>query len=214
MRPISRLQFITTNAVTAEHACKAGIDWIQVRVKDVSYEEYRNVAKEVQDVCKQYNATFIVNDSIKLALEINADGVHVGKDDPLPQGDIDEMLARGGIIGCTVNTVDDFIHLSGKAVSYVGCGPYQYTTTKQKLSPILGLTGYQELFSELKEKGIAHPPVIGIGGIRTGDVSGLMRTGLFGIAVSGAIANAPDVAIAVKEFRMAIFNKEQEYVRL
>ena len=201
MKPISKLQFITINAATAEQACKAGIDWIQVRVKDIPYDEYRRIAKDVQAVCSKYGATFIVNDSIKLALELNADGVHVGKEDPLPQSDIDAMLARGGIIGCTVNTIEDFIHLSGKAVSYVGFGPFRYTATKQKLSPILGLEGYKKILSELKDRGIEHAPAIGIGGITVTDVPELLKTGLHGIAVSGAIANAPDVALAVREFR-------------
>lgn len=201
MKAISRLQFITTNAVTAEEACKGGVDWIQLRVKDVSYEEYRRVAREVQEVCSSYGATFIVNDSIKLALEINADGVHVGKEDPLPQADIEKMLGKGGIIGCTANAIEDFEHLDGKPVSYIGLGPYRYTDTKKNLSPILGLNGYRKLFAQLRARNMVPPPAIGIGGITADDVSVLMSTGLHGIAVSGAIANAPDIAGAARKFR-------------
>jgi len=193
MKPISKLHYITTSADLAEQACKGGVDWIQLRLKNVSYDEYRDAALEVQAVCKKYNATFIVNDNIKLALDIDADGVHVGKEDPLPQGDIDEMLRRDGIIGCTANTIEDFAHLSGKPVSYIGLGPFRFTTTKKNLSPVLGLEGYRKLFNQLKAQNIAYPPVIGIGGITLDDVSVLMSTGLHGIAVSGAISNAPDI---------------------
>ncbi len=95
------------------------------------------------------------------------------------------MLGKGGIIGCTANTIEDFEHLKGKPVSYIGLGPYRFTETKKKLSPILGLSGYRKLFAQLHTKGITPPPVIGIGGITTDDVSVLMTTGLHGIAVSG-----------------------------
>ncbi len=82
MKAISKLHYITTNASMAEQACAGGVDWIQLRLKNVSYDEYKTVALEVQAVCKKYNATFIINDNIKLALDLGADGVHVGKEDP------------------------------------------------------------------------------------------------------------------------------------
>jgi thiamine-phosphate pyrophosphorylase len=209
MRPISKLQFITTNAATAEQACMGGVDWIQLRLKDISYEDYKKVALEVQAVCKRYNATFIVNDNIKLALDINADGVHVGKEDSLPQADIDAMLARGGIIGVTTNDINDFQHLQGKPVSYVGLGPYRYTDTKKKLSPILGIEGYQQLLAAIKERGMTPPPIVGIGGITGHNVQELLSTGLHGIAVSGAIANAADVTEAAKRLTQAVQNNEK-----
>ncbi len=202
MRNISKLHFITTNANAAEQACKGGVDWIQLRLKDVSYDEYFKVGKEVQAVCKKYDATFIVNDNIKLALDLDADGVHVGKEDILPQHYIDEMLGKGGIIGCTTNTIEDILHFRGKPVSYLGLGPFRFTTTKQKLSPVLGIEGYKRIFDELKNTDMGPvPPIIGIGGIIIEDVPGLLDTGLYGIAVSGAISKADDITEAAKTFR-------------
>ncbi len=201
MRKVSKLHFITTNAADAEQACKGGADWIQLRLKNISYDEYRAKALEVQAVCRKYDATFIVNDNVKLALDIHADGVHVGKEDPLPQADIDAMLARERIIGCTCNTIEDLEHLSGKAVGYIGLGPFRLTSTKQNLSPILGIEGYRRLFEQAKERNLILPPVIGIGGITDEDVPALLSTGLHGIAVSGAISNAQDIASAAKRFK-------------
>jgi thiamine-phosphate pyrophosphorylase len=201
MRSISNLHYITTSAAQAEQACMGGIDWIQLRLKNVSYDEYFKAGKEVQAVCKKYNATFIINDDIKLALNLDADGVHVGKEDPLPQNCIEEMLGKGGIIGCTANAIEDFEHLDGKPVSYIGLGPYRFTETKKKLSPILGLDGYRKVFAQLRARHITPPPVIGIGGITIDDVSVLMTTGLHGIAVSGAISGAPDIRKAAVEFK-------------
>jgi thiamine-phosphate pyrophosphorylase len=204
MRPISKLHFITTNAATAEKALQGGVDWIQLRLKDISYDDYKAVALEVQEVCRRYNATFIVNDNVKLALDIHADGVHVGKEDPLPQEDIDAMLARNAIIGVTTNTIEDFQHLHGKAVSYLGLGPFRFTPTKKKLSPILGIEGYNKIFDAVKERGMHMPPVIGIGGVTIDDIPALLATGLHGIAASGAIGCALDVTEAARNMVAAI----------
>ncbi len=212
MRQISKLQYITTSAALAEQACMGGVDWVQLRLKDVSYDEYFRVGKEVQAVCKKYDATFIINDDIKLALDLDADGVHVGKEDPLPQNYIDEMLGKGGIIGCTANTIADFEHLQGKPVSYIGLGPYRFTETKKKLSPVLGFDGYRKLFAQLRTRQITPPPVVGIGGITVDDVSVLMTTGLHGIAVSGAISGAPDVKEAAGRF-IDVLNPSNKVIR-
>ncbi len=205
MKPISKLQYITTSAELAEDACSGGIDWIQLRLKNVGYDEYYAVGREVQKVCKKHKATLIINDNPRLALDLGADGVHIGKEDPLPQEDIDELLKRCCIIGCTANTIEDFLHLAGKPVSYVGLGPFRYTTTKQNLSPVLGQDGYSHLFTEIKLRGLIVPPIIGIGGIEAGDVHDLLKTGLHGIAVSGAISNAPDKVKAAKKFKQEVY---------
>jgi thiamine-phosphate pyrophosphorylase len=202
MQKISKLHYITTSASLAEKACEGGVDWIQLRLKIIPYEDYRTIAKEVKAVCKQYNATFILNDNVQLALEIEADGVHIGKEDMQPE-DARAILGRNFIIGCTSNTLDDIITLSKKDIDYIGFGPYRFTTTKEKLSPIVGLEGYQRIFSYLNNAGIATPPVIGIGGIRESDVAELLSTGLYGIAVSGAITNTIEARLMTDTVRKA-----------
>jgi thiamine-phosphate pyrophosphorylase len=208
MKKISQLQFITTNAQTAELACKGGIDWIQLRLKNVSYEQYKSEALKVQEVCKRYNATFIINDLPALALDIKADGVHVGKEDVLSQNDIDALLANDSIIGCTTNTLEDILHFKNKPVSYLGLGPFRFTTTKKNLSPVLGIEGYRNIIDELKSAFAAHPPIIAIGGIILPDIVSLFETGIYGIAVSGAIANAADIKQKAKEFKALVAKPE------
>jgi len=205
MKPISRLQYITTTPELAEKACQGGIDWIQLRLKNVSYDEYLAVGKEVQKVCRKYGATFIINDLPKLAMELDADGVHVGKEDPLPQEDINELLRKGSIIGVTCNDLADLEHLSEKKVSYIGLGPFRFTTTKQKLSPVLGLEGYKLLMMQATEKELVLPPIIGIGGILPADVQPLLGTGLHGIAISGAISDSGDVSTTAKTFKRLVY---------
>lgn len=200
MKAISTLHFITTNAEAAEKACAGGVDWVQLRLKNVSHEAYRSVALEVQAVCKKYGATFIVNDNVALAKEIAADGVHIGKEDMSPDS-TRKLLGDSFIVGCTANTVEDVSHLSEKPIDYIGLGPYRFTSTKEKLSPVLGLNGYRKIFNQLQSGGIQYPAIIGIGGIATDDVSVLMSTGLHGIAVASAIASAPDIATAAANFK-------------
>lgn len=200
MKRISKLHFITTSPDIAEQACRGGIDWIQLRLKNVTYADHKSVALEVQRVCKHYNATFIINDNVALALEISADGVHIGKEDMHPD-EARAILGENFIIGCTANTFEDIVQLSDSAIDYIGLGPYRFTTTKEKLSPVLGLNGYNEIFTALKKADVKAPPVVGIGGIGEPDVTVLLSAGLHGIAVSAAIGHATDITAAAKSFK-------------
>lgn len=200
MSVISKLHYITTSPILAEQACLGGVDWIQLRLKNVTYADYYAIAAEVKAVCKQYGATFIINDNAALALDINADGVHLGKKDMSPDV-ARKLIGSNFIIGATANTIEDVVRLSAMPIDYIGLGPYRFTNTKENLSPILGLEGYTHIFDTLAAHNTTTPPVIGIGGVTGGDISHLLATGLYGIAVSGAISAAADVtgaAIALK----------------
>jgi len=200
MKKISRLQYITTNASLAEKACKAGIDWIQLRLKDITYERHKAVALEVQAVCKACNAVFIVNDNAALAAEIQADGVHLGRQD-MPVAAARKILGDNYIIGATANTTADIVFHSTQPVDYIGLGPFRFTTTKQNLSPVLGIEGYHQVFTTLRESNIIHPPVVAIGGIIAEDLEILMQTGVHGVAVSGVLSGSSDMAMTIQSFQ-------------
>lgn len=199
MKNISKLHYITTDPHHAEQACKGGVSWVQLRLKNVPYDTYYSVARQVQQVCKKYNATFIINDNVHLALDIKADGVHIGKDD-MPPAEARQLLGDNFIIGCTANTLEDIIRLASQPIDYIGLGPYRFTTTKEKLSPVLGLEGYRSIRQQLQQARITCPPIIAIGGILSYDIPLLFNAGANGIAVSGAIHNAGDIAATAKEF--------------
>ncbi len=200
MTTISKLQFITTNAALAEKACIGGVDWIQLRLKNVSYADHYAIAQEVKAVCREFGATFIINDNVALAIDAGADGVHLGQKDMAP--DTARSLAgQRFIIGSTANTFEDVARLSHMPINYIGLGPFRYTATKENLSPVLGINGYRSIFEQLHKEDIKYPPVIGIGGITLNDVTALMQTGLYGIAVSGAISAAADVTGAAIAFK-------------
>jgi thiamine-phosphate pyrophosphorylase len=206
MKHISKLQFITNNADTAELACKGGVDWIQLRLKNVTYDAYKQEALRAQEVCKRYGATLIINDNARLALDIEADGVHVGKEDEMTPDDEAALINGKYIIGRSTNTIDDVKFFVSKPTSYLGLGPFRFTTTKEKLNPVLGLDGYRLILDRLKQANTTHPPIIAIGGIILPDIVSLFTTGIYGIAVSGAIGNSGDVVSKAKAFKELVEN--------
>jgi thiamine-phosphate pyrophosphorylase len=171
-------------------AVRAGIRLVQLRMKDASDAEFLDVAREAKDVCDAQGCMLIINDRVEIAVEVDAHGVHVGRED-LPVREARRVLGEGKIVGGTANTFGDIReHFEGGA-DYVGLGPYRYTTTKKKLSPVLGLYGYREVMRELKAAGMAIP-VMAIGGIGVEDVRGLVEAGVYGVAFSGALVRAED----------------------
>lgn len=172
----------------AKLALEGGCRWIQLRMKDAEVEEIIKVAEEIQPLCRQYKSRFIIDDHVELVKRIGADGVHLGKQD-MPIAEARRILGDGFIIGGTANTFDDILKLYSDGADYIGCGPFRFTKTKKNLSPILGLLGYMDIMTKMRKHGI-NIPVVAIGGIRYEDIQPLMKTGIYGIAVSGSILNA------------------------
>ncbi|WP_077924029.1 thiamine phosphate synthase [Spirosoma sp. 209] len=195
---ISQLHYIVTQPEQAETACRAGVDWIQLRLKNRPYADWKAVAQDTLAVCRQHNARLIINDNPTLAGDIGADGVHLGQDD-MPVPDARALLGDGFLIGGTANRLDTILTHYRHGVDYVGLGPFRFTTTKEKLSPILGLAGYQAILSALQSRSLSVP-IVAIGGITLADVPALMQTGLHGIALSSAISGASDPARQTRLF--------------
>ena len=199
MKQISRLQYITTSAELAEQACKAGVDWVQLRLKNIHFDEYKALATEVHAICKQYGAKLIINDNVDVAMAIQADGEHLGKED-MSYAEARSLLGDDYIIGGSTNTLEDIIRLSREPIDYLGLGPFRFTPTKEKLNPIVGLAGYQRILHQIKASTIPVPPIVGIGGIEEKDVPEIVAAGLYGVAVSGAISHAAQPARAAEKF--------------
>lgn len=201
---ISRFQYITqeikgvSHNQLAEVACAGGVDWVQLRIKDKSYNECLEIALKTEAICRKYHATFIINDHVKLAKSIRADGVHLGKSDMSPK-EARDILGNDFIIGGTANTFEDVEKLAAAQVDYIGLGPFRFTATKQNLSPVIGLEGYEQIVNKCVDNGITIP-IIAIGGIKVEDVKTLMNTGIYGIAVSSAINLSEHKTETVKRF--------------
>ena len=183
-------------------ALEGGCRWIQLRMKDSSQEEILPIAKEALTLCREYEATFIIDDHVELAKQVKADGVHLGKSD-MPITEARRILGKDFIIGGTANTFEDVIAHHKAGVDYIGCGPFRFTTTKKNLSPVLGLEGYRRIVWQMKEAGI-HLPIVAIGGITEADIPELMQTGVNGIALSGSILRAKNPIEEMKKIMTLI----------
>lgn len=201
------LQFIThpsprySIVEEVKMALEGGCRWIQLRMKDASDEEVKAVALEIIPLCKEVDAILVIDDRVEIVKELEVTGVHLGKND-MPLAEARALLEGGPIIGATANTAGDIFTLKGIDVDYVGLGPFRHTTTKEKLSPILGLDGYRKIVKEVREAGI-NLPIVAIGGITLEDIDKVMATGVNGVAVSGAIINADNPV----EYTKAILDK-------
>lgn len=209
---ISRLHYITqhtekfSHAELTEFACKGGVNWVQLRVKNVEYNEWKKIALEVQNVCKKYRATFIINDNVVLAKEIGADGVHLGLNDIHPI-EARKILGDNFIIGGTAHNLEEVKFQIENKVDYIGIGPYRFTSTKTDLSTIIGFEGIKNIIETFHETSLQIPFIV-IGGIKVDDIQPLLKAGIYGVAVSSAINLANDISASAKEF-VDILHKNQ-----
>lgn len=177
---------------------------MQLRMKDAEEAVMAETAIAVQRMCREYGATFIIDDNVALAKSIGADGVHLGKHD-MPISVARDILGERHIIGGTVNTFEDVLHhLNGATPDYFGCGPFRETSTKRNLSPTLGLDGYKDIIRQMRSHGI-DIPIVAIGGIRREDIPALMECGVSGIALSSSILTADDPVAEMREIVTLIF---------
>ena len=191
-----RLMLIThrteqyTEYEEAEKFLQGGGRWVQLRMKQGLDSD---MARRIAALCREYGALFCIDDDVQLALDSHASAVHLGKND-MPVARAKEVVEtvcqdRTFLIGATANTFEDIQSAVRQGASYIGLGPFRFTQTKQKLSPVLGLEGYRQILSQCAEAGL-QLPVYAIGGIKEEDIPDLMQTGITGIAVSGTIVQA------------------------
>lgn len=196
---ISQGETLEQQLANISKALDAGCKWIQLRYKNKSILEVLTLAKMVQKLCKSYDAKLIINDHVQVAWQIDADGVHLGLDD-ISVMEARTLLKEDKIIGGTANTLENVLKRVNEKCDYIGLGPYRFTATKEKLSPILGIEGYQDILNELKNRNI-EIPIYAIGGLEADNFEKLEEVGVFGVAVSGLITHHENPEI--------LFNKKE-----
>lgn len=165
-----------------------GCTWIQLRFKNGNDLDFNVLSKKIKLLCESYKAILIINDRVDVALKIASDGVHLGLDD-MKIKDARVLLGNTKIIGATANTFSAIQNHIQNGCDYIGLGPFQFTKTKDNLSPILGLDGYRSIITQLKAANI-EIPIYAIGGITLENVDSLLETGIHGIAVSAIITQS------------------------
>lgn len=209
----SRLMFIThktdkyTELEEIKMVIEGGCDWVQLRMKDtLNPEDARKAVLYTKEISGN-RCICCIDDSVDIALTSGAHAVHLGKKD-IPVAEAWQIAAHHHpqppfFIGATANTFEDIVQADKAGASYIGLGPYRFTETKKKLSPILGLEGYRKIIRQCKDAGI-QLPIFAIGGIELKDVRPLMDTGITGIAVSGAIIQAENPTEETRRFILEI----------
>lgn len=184
-------------------ALDAGCNWIQLRFKNATFNETMQLAEKIKQLCINYSATFIINDYPHIAKALNAAGVHLGLTD-MSISEAKKIVGEDKIIGGTANTLHHVLQRVEEGCNYVGLGPLRFTTTKQNLSPILGLEGYQQIMDTLIERHI-EIPVYAIGGILLEDIPSLMQLGIYGVALSGIITNHHEKKLLVQQLNTFLY---------
>lgn len=167
-------------------AARGGITSVQLREKNASPSELKILATKLQSILKPFNIPLIINDHVDIAVEVNADGVHLGQADMSPS-DARVRLGPDKIIGLSIETLPELAMANElDCINYIAASALFDSQSKTHCKTLWGLTGLKQLSQ------LAHHPVIGIGGIDAENVTGVIENGAEGVAVISAIHNHPD----------------------
>jgi thiamine-phosphate pyrophosphorylase len=182
------IQCLTLDGIELGHEaqvsalCAAGAKWIQLRFKEATDDAVAVVAEACLPVCRERGVRLIINDRMHVAMQVGADGVHLGKLD-MAWAEARALVGPDFIIGGTVNSAADAMRASSPGLlDYVGVGPYRFTQTKKNLAPILSNGEWQEILRIL-----GPIPSYAIGGIQVEDLPVIRERGLTGVAVCSGL---------------------------
>lgn len=184
-----------------EEALEGGITFLQLREKDLSEEEFIKEAKEMKELARRYQVPFVINDNIKVALAIDADGVHIGQDDMAVE-EARKLLGEDKIIGVSAHNVEEAKKAEKGGADYLGVGAVCITSTKKDANVV----------SKEEIKRICHEvdiPIVAIGGIKKDNIETLKGTGVDGVAVVSAIFAADDIKKDTKQLRRIVMDMKQ-----
>ncbi|WP_349681429.1 thiamine phosphate synthase [Pedobacter sp. UBA5917] len=208
MKYIEKFQYITHDIPNLSHieqaqlACEAGAKWIQYRCLTKTDEELLQDINVIAEICDDWGTTLIVTDHVHLNGKADIQGFHIENMDA-DFNVLRKLVGHDITLGGSANTLENLIRLAAEGADYAGFGPYAATETKPNGYPLLGLEDYQQAVRELQRLSI-DLPVLAVGGIKIYDVEALMQTGVYGIAVSGAVNFADDFIEAYQDFYTSV----------
>ena len=176
-----------------EKTLEGGTTFVQLREKELDEEHFLEEAKEIKKLCAKYNVPFVINDNVEIALEMDADGVHVGQSD-MEAGDVRAKLGPDKIIGVSAQTVEQALLAQERGADYLGVGAVFHTDSKADAADV----DHETLKAICEAVDI---PVIAIGGISKDNVGELAGSGICGIAVISAIFAEKDIKGATQELK-------------
>lgn len=191
-------------AARVAQALRGGVSVLQYRAKGSLYAERLTEGTELKRLCAKFGTTFIVNDDVQLAKELNADGVHLGQGD----GDIADarvLLGTDKIIGKSTHNLEEAQQAEREGADYIGFGA-MYPTGSKAVSHLPGVEGLAAIRSSV------DIPVVAIGGINPGNACRVIDAGADAVAVISSVLSSPRPDIAVAEL-LLLFNRVQPYPR-
>ncbi|MEC0983632.1 thiamine phosphate synthase [Bacillus safensis] len=181
-------------------AIQGGITMFQFREKGekaLQGEEKKQLARQIQALCQEANVPFIVNDDVQLAIDLDADGVHVGQEDTNAK-DVRERIGNK-ILGVSTHNLDEVKQAMKDGADYVGMGPVYPTETKKDTRSVQGVS----LITEVRRHGL-QIPIVGIGGITYDNAAPVIQAGADGISIISAISESADPKKAAEELKSLV----------
>ena len=181
-----------------ETACRSGVTIVQLREKNLTTNQYYQLAKQVKEITDAYQVPLIIDDRLDVCLAVDATGLHIG-DDELPVSVARQVLGPEKILGVTAKTVKRALEAEEGGADYLGTGAIFPTTTKEN-APIT-------LISTLKTicQTVAIP-VVAIGGLTSENIDQLIDTGIAGVAVVRDLMQAEDIEAKAHAFLTKLDN--------
>lgn len=176
-----------------EKALKGGVTCIQLREKNLDYNNFLAEAVNIKSLCRKYDVPLIINDNVEIAVKSGADGVHIGQKD-MEVSQARKMLGDNMILGVSARTVEQALLAEKSGADYLGSGAVFGTTTKSDANNLP-----LETFSEICNS--VSIPVVAIGGISKKNILKLSGLGASGVAVVSAVFSADDIESECKELR-------------
>lgn len=183
-----------------KEAIQGGITMFQFREKGekaLQGEEKKQLARQIQALCQEANVPFIVNDDVQLAIDLDADGVHVGQEDTNAK-DVRQRIGNK-ILGVSTHNLDEVKQAVKDGADYVGMGPVYPTETKKDTRSVQGVS----LITEVRRHGL-QIPIVGIGGITYDNAAPVIQAGADGVSIISAISQSPDPKKAAEELKSLV----------
>ena len=182
-----------TLVTRTEEAIDGGVTFVQLREKDLDEENFEREGRELKELCRKRGVPFVINDNVKLAAKLDADGVHVGQSD-MEALDVRKIIGGDKILGVSAQTVEQAVTAEKHGADYLGVGAVFPTGSKDDAAEV----SYDTLKAICDAVKI---PVIAIGGITEDNVTELSKSGICGIAVISALYAKEDIKSAARKLR-------------
>ena len=175
-----------------ETACRSGVTIVQLREKNLTTNQYYQLAKEVKKVTDAYQVPLIIDDRLDVCLAVDAAGLHIG-DDELPVSVARQVLGPDKILGVTAKTIKRALEAEEGGANYLGTGAIFPTTTKEN-APITLISTLKTICQRVAI------PVVAIGGLTSENIDQLIGTGIAGVAVVRDLMQAEDIEAKTQAF--------------